>query len=119
MEAVFWVRKFSDFSGVFRSNSCSFLQKTAGIPPPFPSISGAFLPEPVIFHELSSRLRSFSEVGIIALGKDDSNTLKHIEFFHLIDISNKSNQINIEQEKENVNKHSTNQNTLEYIYSHH
>jgi len=57
----------------------------------------------------------FHELGIIVLGKDNSNTLKHSEFFHLTDISNKSNQINIEQEEENVNKHLTNKNTVEYI----
>jgi len=69
----------------------------------------------VIFHELSSRFRSFPEVGIIVLDKDDSKILKHIEFFHLTDINNQSNQINIEQEEENVNKHLTNKNTVEYI----
>jgi hypothetical protein len=34
---------------------------------PLPIDSGAFLPEMVIFPELSGRFRSFPEVGVIAL----------------------------------------------------
>ncbi len=52
MEAVFRTGNFSDFSGAFR-------------------------PEPVIFPELSSRLRSFLEVGMIVL----ENSWKLWRFF--------------------------------------
>jgi hypothetical protein len=65
MEVVFRAGKILDFSGVFRPNSCCFWWETAGshrdssrifrpeLLLPFSIDFGSFLPETVIFPELS------------------------------------------------------------------